>query len=157
MCKDNQRQKLRDGSLNSWFVRSNIFDLHIIRHEFGHVFQYLFQDFLAEKNPKFADSSVYAREFKNFLLDFARFEEWDESVMTMSEYGQKNDFEWFAESFANSLNVLDDRPFEEDPKISPEEREKQKKLMNEARLVGRFVLCKASDFGYYASSKSPPS
>jgi len=89
MCKDNQREKLRDGSINSWFVRSNIFDLHIIRHEFGHVFQFLFQDFLAEKNPKFADSSVYAREFKNFLLDFARFEEWDESVMTMSEYGQK--------------------------------------------------------------------
>jgi len=153
-CRTNQREQMRDdGILRAWHSRANPWELQTVRHEFGHVFQFLFQEVMAEQNPKYKDRDVYCNEFKHFLLDFAEYEDWDENLPQTSKYGLKNDREWFAESFANAQNGLDHRPFEDDQSLSDEQNKKQRKMMKEARLVGRFALNKASDFGYSSSIK----
>ena len=157
MCLRGQRERMaRDGVRRNWLTHANAWEFQAVRHEFGHAFEFLFRYAMAERNEKYEDRTVYCREFKTFLLDFAKYEGWDETAPKMTEYGLTDDMEWFAESFANAQNPLADEPFEEDPGVTREENERQKKMMNEARLVGRFALSKASDFGYYSALKPSP-
>ena len=65
----------------------------------------------------------------------------------MSDNEEESDWEWFAECFANCQNVLDDRPFHDDPALSPEENRRSRIILQEARLVGHFALDSTTRFG----------
>ena len=110
---------------------------------------------MAEKEPKYKDREVFCSETKKHL-HLANLLKLDGAVKKMSKYGESADWEWFAESFANSQNVIDDRDFEKDPKLSDEENAKRQELLDEARIVGFFAEQIASRFRVCAS-QAPPS
>jgi len=153
MCERAQQKDLgKDGKLRPWHTASNVLELQTLRHEFGHVFEFLYQHHIAERNPKYRDRKVYCQEFKEFLLNSANYGEWDKRKL-MSRYGTSNDMEWFAESFANAQIVFEEEGDKKERENKDGLEERQKDLINEARLVGRFALNEASDFGFSKSKK----
>lgn len=156
MCQQNQKEYLcEDGVKRNWHVRADKWELQTVRHEFGHVFQFLFKYVMTKKNGAWRDESEYCRKFKEFIIVNARKFGWDESAPKMGKYGRSADWEWFAESFANAQNAFADEPFREDPDLSAEENERQKKMLNEARLVGDVCWHLANDFADDISSFLP--
>jgi len=153
ICQDNQKEdEDEDGVKRCWHVRAVEWELKTVRHEFGHVFQFLFRYAMAEKNPQWKDEKEYCRKFKEMIIVDARKYGWNEAAPPMSGYGLTKDWEWFAECFANAQNAFAQKPFEKDPNVSAEENERQRIMLNEARLIGSFCWHKANDFSDDASS-----
>ena len=146
--KRSQRESAQnDGSVRSFLVHSNAWELESVRHEFGHVFQFLLQYAMAEIYPKYKSRDIFCEECKQYLMNIAKTRGLDETAREMSQYGSTESWEWFAESFANSQNAIDGSSFQADDRVSPEENRRMKKLMNEARIVGEYAQQVGTDFG----------
>ena len=67
----------------------------------------------------------FCKDTRNFLINTAKHCELNKTVMEMSKYGRTDEWEWFAESFSNSLNVIDDRDFENNSNLTDKENKKR--------------------------------
>ena len=136
MTLEEFRQTSQQNQNSQWHVPANIPELQTIRHEFGHIFQFLLQNKMAEKNPAYRDLNFFANKIKEYLINKARLRGWDRTARRMSSYGNTSKLEWFAESFANAQNVMDVDLNDQDDE-----------LLNEARIVGELAEDIATDIG----------
>jgi len=131
------RRNCQGWQMTQHHTTSNKPELQSIRHEFGHVLQMVFFSHMSHMNQRHINIDNFANEIKKFLINIAKLQGWDSTARRISQYGMESDQEWFAESFANAQNVLDEP-----------ESEQVDDLINEARVVGIFAENIATDIGF---------